>query len=480
MENNLKKKTVVGMVWSTFQRFGKMGIAFIANLVMARLLTPEDYGAIGILMIFISLSIIFVDAGFGNALIQKTKPIQEDYSTIFYFNLIVSVVLFLILFITAPIIARFYDMVLLCDLLRVLSLVLIINALSLIQDCRLRKEMNFKMLSIATIVSAILGAFSGIYAAKIGYGVWSLVIYNLVEAFTRTIILWVLCRWFPSLCFSWTSLRQLFGFGGFLLANNILFTLRRNGIAIFMGKLYQATDLGYYSQAKKLEEVPVTAIQTIIGQVTFPLFASVKEYANQLKTVQRKGNILLAFLCIPLMSLLFLLAHDLIIALYTEKWEAAIPYFQVLCVCGIFVSLQEVNANVINALGHSGLYFKWSVIKTALLFGLLYAGSFMGISGMLLAWCIQNFIAYLINAILSGKYTLYGLFQQIKDLLPIVGITVLCMVVLLIYGQLFHCNIWLNIIIHVILFASLYLGGFFFLKKDYLTEFFEAVKVIKK
>lgn len=479
MENNLKKKTVVGMIWSTFQRFGKMGIAFIANLVMARLLTPDDYGAIGILMIFISLSMIFIDAGFGNALIQKSKPTEEDYSTIFYFNLIVSGAIFLVFFFTAPVIATFYNMDLLCDLLRVLSLVLVINALSLIQDCRLRKEMNFKVLSIATVVSAIIGAAFGIYTAYIGYGVWSLVIYNIVESLTRAIILWVLCHWMPILCFSWNSLKQLFRYGGFLLANSFLFTLRRNGIAIFMGKLYPASDLGYYSQAKKLEEVPVTAVQSIIGQVTFPLFSSIKDNVAQLKAVQRKGNILLAFLCIPLMALLIVLARDLIIGLFTEKWGAAIPYFQVLCVCGIFVSLQEVNANVITALGYSGLYFKWSIVKTVLLFILLFAGSFIGISGMLLAWCIQNLLAYLINAVLSGKYTSYSFWRQGKDLLPILSISIISMVAIRLFCQYIQFDVWINVIIQTALFCVLYFGGFYLLKRDYLMDFLKALKVIK-
>lgn len=480
MEENLKKKTVVGMMWSSVQRFGRMGIAFVANLVMARLLTPDDYGAIGILMIFIALSMIFIDAGFGNALIQKDKPTEEDYSTIFYFNLIISGVIFLILFLTAPVIAIFYNMDLLCDLLRVLSLVLIINALSLIQDCRLRKDMNFKVLSIATVVSATIGAAVGIFTAYIEFGVWSLVIYSIVESLTRAIILWVLCRWMPILCFSWTSLRQLFRYGGFLLANSFLFTLRRNGVAIFMGKLYPASDLGYYSQAKKLEEVPVTAAQSIIGQVTFPLFASVKDNSSQLEAVQRKGNILLAFLCIPLMSLLFVLAQDLIVGLYTEKWIAAVPYFQVLCVCGIFVSLQEVNANVITALGYSGLYFKWSIIKTVLLFVLLYAGSFMGISGMLLAWCLQNFLAYLINAILSGRFTSYNLWLQGKDILPIFGISIISMIAIRLFCQYIQFDVWINVIIQTALFCVLYFGGFFLMKRDYLMRFLEVLKVINK
>ena len=220
MEKNLKKKTVVGMMWSTIQRFGKMGIAFIANLVMARLLSPEDYGAIGILMIFIALSMVFIDAGFGNALIQKTNPTKEDYSTIFYFNLSISGTIFLVLFFIAPAIAKFYNMHILCNLLRALCAVLLLNALSLIQDCRLRKEMNFKILSIATIVSATFGAFAGIYTAYIGYGVWSLVIYNLVEAATRTIILWIMCRWLPDFCFSIDS--SLISFTLFTLSKYVL------------------------------------------------------------------------------------------------------------------------------------------------------------------------------------------------------------------------------------------------------------------
>jgi len=480
MERNLKKKTIVGIAWSTFQRFGKLGMAFIANLVMARLLTPEDYGAIGILMIFISLSMVFIDAGFGNALIQKTKPTKEDYTTIFYFNIITAVIFSLILFFFAPLIAKFYEMDSLSDLLRVLSFVLIINSLSIIQDCKLRKELNFKLLAIATLMSAFFGAVSGIYTAYIGYGVWSLVIYYFVETTIRSLLLWVFCRWYPSFIFSLDSLRELFRFGGFLLANSFLFTLRQSGIAMVIGKMYSASDLGYYSQAKKLQDVPVTAIRTVIGQVTFPLFATVKDNVNQLKTAQKKGNLLLAFICIPLMALFFVLAHDLIIGLYSEKWAGAIPYFQILCICGIFVSLQEVNANVINALGHSGLHFKWSIVKTVILFSLLYAGSFIGIRGLLLAWCIQNILAYLINAVLSGQFTSYSAWQQIKDLIPIIGISLLCVVILLLFSQFVQFNLWINIIIQTILFGTLYLFSFRFLRSDYLLVFFEAVKTIKK
>ena len=480
MENNLKKKTVVGMVWSTIQRFGKMGIAFIANLVMARLLTPEDYGAIGILMVFIALSMVFIDAGFGNALIQKTNPTKEDYSTIFYFNLIISCSIFLVLFFSAPYIAFFYNMEMLSDLLRVLSLVLILNALSLIQDCRLRKELNFKVLSIATIVSATIGAIAGIYAAVIGYGVWSLVIYNLVEAFVRTVVLWTFCRWWPTLCFSWNSIKELFGYGGFLLANSLLFTLRRNAIAMFMGKLYHASDLGNYAQAKKLEEVPVSAVQNIIGQVTFPLFASVKNNSQQLKIVQKKGNILLAFLCVPLMVLLALLSHNLIVGLFTEKWIEAVPYFQVLCACGIFVSLQEINANVITALGHSALYFKWSVAKTVILFVFLFAGTIIGIYGMLLAWFLQNVLAYLINAVLSGKYTSYSLWEQTKDLMPVYAVSGISGISVWLISSIVHLDMWIDLVVQPILFSILYVGGFFWLKKDYIIDFKDAVRMIKK
>ena len=480
MKDSLKRKTVVGTLWSSFQKFGKMGISFIANLIMARLLTPEDYGTIGMLMVFISLSIVFIDSGFGNALIQKSNPTVDDYSTIFYFNLMVSVFLYLILFFSAPAIARFYNMEILCKLLRILSTVLIINALSLIQDCRLRKEMSFKLLSIRTVVSALLGAGAGIYCAINGLGVWSLVIYNLVEALSRTIMLWLIGRWVPKLVFSWKSLKELFSFGGFLLANSLLFTLRRTSIPLFIGKLYSASDLGYYSQAKKLEDIPVSSLQHVIGQVTFPLFSTLKNSSEQMKTAQRKGNLLLAFLCIPLMTLFIVLAKDLIVLLYTEKWVASIPYFQVLCICGIFVSLQETNANVINALGYSRLYFIWSIVKTVVLFVFLFIGSYFGIYGMLMAWCLQNIIAYVINAVLSGKYTKYGLGMQMKDLLPIFCISIISGVLIWLFGQYIKMNILLNIITQTLLFVLLYLCGFHLFKSDYLADFFSTIKVIKK
>ena len=256
--------------------------------------------------------------------------------------------------------------------------------------------------------------------------------------------------------------------------------MRRTSIPLFIGKLYSASDLGYYSQAKKLEDIPVSSLQHVIGQVTFPLFSTLKNSSEQMKTAQRKGNLLLAFLCIPLMTLFIVLAKDLIVLLYTEKWVASIPYFQVLCICGIFVSLQETNANVINALGYSRLYFIWSIVKTVVLFVFLFIGSYFGIYGMLMAWCLQNIIAYVINAVLSGKYTKYGLGMQMKDLLPIFCISIISGVLIWLFGQYIKMNILLNIITQTLLFVLLYLCGFHLFKSDYLADFFSTIKVIKK
>lgn len=470
MEGNLKNKAISGVFWSSLQRFGKMGIAFIVNLIMARLLMPEDYGAIGILMVFISLSLVFIDSGFANALIQRPSPTERDYSTIFFFNIAVSGGLYVILYLTAPYIASFYNNALLVDLLRVIGLVLIVDALAIIQDCRMRKQMNFKMLSIASITAAIIGGIVGIVCAYNGAGVWSLVIYSMTESTARAVILWAICRWFPSFTFSKDSLKTLFAFGGFLLANSLLVTLRRNAMAIVLGKLYTARDLGMYSQAKKLEDVPVTSTSAIIGQVTFPLFSKIQDNSDSLKNVQRKSLSAIAFITIPLLLLIMVIAKPLIVFLYTEKWAEAAPYLQILCFVGIFASLQEVSANVTNAMGASRLFFMWSFIKTVFFAVLIYGGSFFGIRGLLAALVINELASYVINALLAAKFSHYTLWEQIRDFSPIAIASLIASTVSWIVCRMIDGNL-ITLIVTAVVFVITYFASYYIIDRKTLKEY---------
>lgn len=469
MEENLKHKTVVSTVWASIQQFGKLGISFISNIVLARLLMPEDYGTVGMLAIFMAIAVVFVDSGLGNALIQRKNTSEVDYSTIFFFNLGMSVFLYFVLYFAAPFIARFYETEVLCKMLRIYGLMLIINSFSIIQNARLRKQLSFKALTTSTLIAATVSTLAGIFLAYKGFGVWSLVAMYLIEAVVRVSILWIQCKWLPQLVFSFNSLKTLFKFGGFLLANSLLFTVRRNILSLVLGKLYTARDLGMYIQAKKLEDIPITSISSIIEQVSFPVFSKLQDDMDRFKQMQRRSLRLLAFLCFPLMFLIMVISEPVIVFLYTDKWIEAVPYLQVLCFMGIFVCLQAVNANVVNAMGRSGLYFKWSVFKTIIMFSLIWIGHYWGIIGLLGSLVLYHFIVYVINAILASRYTQYTLWQQLKDLVPIALSSGLIAVAVWFVRYLIHNNFAL-ITVQSLVFIVLYLFVYSLLDKSMLTE----------
>ena len=321
MASDLKKKTLSGMIWSFVQRFGTMAISFVSNIVLARLLTPDDYGTIGMLMIFIAVANTFVDGGFGSALIQKKEPTKEDYSTIFWWNMFLSVVLYGLLFIGAPAVARFYNLPLLCDVLRVQGFVLIVNALSIIQQNQLRKQLKFKRLAMVTVISATLSAGIAIILAYMGWGVWALVAQQLMLSGFTAILLWVLNKWYPSLVFSKESFKQLFGFGGFILLSNLINTFCDNIQGILLGKFFNPAALGYYTQARKLEEVATTSISGVINQVAYPVLSVFQYDINGLITALKKFIQCIAFIVFPLMLLLIIIAKPTIILLYSDKFS---------------------------------------------------------------------------------------------------------------------------------------------------------------
>ena len=272
-QGSLKSKTIAGVFWSAFQKFGTMAISFAANIVLARILSPDDFGCIGMLAIFITLSTTFIDGGFGSALIQKKEPTEDDYSTIFYWNMMLAVILYGTLFLTAPLIARFYNVPLLSSVLRVEGVILIINALSIIQNNRLRKQLKFKKLALIDISSATLSIAISITLASKGCGIWALVAQQLLLSSFSTLFLWIFGRWHPRLVFSFSSFKELFNFGFFILIANLVNTFCNNIQGLLIGKIYNSSTMGYYSQGKKLEELSSTSISNVVDRVAFPILA---------------------------------------------------------------------------------------------------------------------------------------------------------------------------------------------------------------
>lgn len=458
MQENLKKKTVSGMIWSALQRFGTMGISFVSNIVLARLLTPDDYGCIGMLAIFITVSNTFVDGGFGSALIQKKEPTQKDYSTIFWLNLFISVVIYGILYISAPAVSRFYDIPLLSSVLRVQGIVLIINALNIVQTNQLRKSINFKRLAVIYIVSQIVGAVCAIVLAYMGWGVWALVAQQIIASSITSVILWVMNRWLPQLCFSFDSFKQLFSFGGFILASNLINTFCNNVQGLLIGKFFNPAILGYYTQAYKLEDVASHSISSVVEQVAYPVFSKVQSDNDGLKNVIYRLILSIAYVTFPMMLILVLIAEPLIGLLYGEKWLPSVPYFQIICIGGIAVCLQGVTYLAIASIGKSKELFLWTIIKRGLGMILLIAGMVLfGMNGLLWGFVLSCWSVTFINAYLVSKYIKYGLWQQIKDVLPIILISSMVFIITLVIANKLTLGGYMYIVLVLLIYISMYL-----------------------
>ena len=305
-ERSLKQKAASGMVWTALQKYSTMFIQFISGIVLARLLTPYDYGCIGMLSIFMVLAEAFIDGGFGSALIQKKQPTQEDYSTIFWWNIAMAFVMYAILFISAPFIAKFYDIPLLCDVLRVQGMVLFIYAFNIVQRNQLKKKLNFKVLSIVTIVTSIISLIVTICLAYKGFGVWALVSQNLITAAIPAIVFWFFIKWRPIKVFSWQSFKELFGFGFYMFLTHLINQFCSKLSRLLIGKLYSPATLGYFSKAAGTEELASRSISSVMTQVTYPLYVQVQDNKVALGNMVKRLTMTLSYVTFPLMFILIL------------------------------------------------------------------------------------------------------------------------------------------------------------------------------
>lgn len=420
------------MIWTTIQRFAGMGISFISSIILARLLMPEDYGAIGMLTIFMLVAQSFLDSGFGAALIQKKRPTQEDYSTVFWFNLAMSIVLYMILYVSAPFIASFYRMSVLCDVLRVQALVLIISALTIVQANQLRKTFQFRKIAIVTLFTSVVSLAVTIWMAYSGYGVWSLVVQGILNSLIPSIIYWFTNKWYPRLLFSINSFKELFSFGGYMFLVHLINEFCNNIQGLLIGRFFDAATMGYYSKARGTEKLASNTITEALKQVTFPLYAELQNDKERLIVAIKKITQIISFFTFPLMLLLIVLAKPLFILLYSDRWIDSIPYFQILCLAGIPACLQSVNLQAIAAIGKSKVSFEWTLIKRGIGIFLMICGLYIwGMWGLLVGMVLSIWIMYLINVYLVAKYIGYNLIQQLLDLLPTFSVSILSCIVAL-------------------------------------------------
>lgn len=466
-QKNLKQKAASGMVWTALQKYSTMFIQFISGIILARLLTPYDYGCIGMLSIFMALAEIFIDGGFGSALIQKKQPTQEDYSTIFWWNLGMALLMYAILFVSAPAIARFYNIPLLSDVLRVQGLVLFIYAFNIVQRNQLKKRLNFKLLSIVTITTSVTSLVVTIFMAYKGFGVWALVTQNLISAAIPAIVFWFFVKWRPICIFSVLSFKELFGFGVYMFLTHLVNKFGAKLSQLLIGKIYSPATLGYFTKAANTESLASHSISSIMTQITYPLYAQIQDDKNALGGVIKRLTSTIAYITFPIMFVLMLTAKPVFILLYSERWVASIPYFQVLCLVGLAECLQSVNTQSIAAIGKSKTMFVWTLLKRSLGILLVVGGLFLwGMKGLLIGYVLYNWFCYFVNIGLVSKYIGYHWKRQLLDLLPMGLASVLIAVVCYFGIGYFNLNIYVDGVLKLVLYIILYLCWSFIFKPD--------------
>ena len=453
-KDNLKQKAASGMIWTAIQRYSKLAISFISGIILARLLMPEDYGAIGMLAIFMSLAEVFIDAGFGSALIQKKNPTQTDY-----FNLGMAVILYVVLFFSAPAIATFYRMPILCKVLRVQGLILFIYAFNIIQRNQIRKNLRFKKLSRITITSSIISLIVTVVMAYMGLGVWALVAQNFVAALVPCIFFWVTTDWRPTWEYSWASFKELFSFGFYMFLTHLLTTFSQRITGLLVGRWYDPATMGYYTKASTTSKYATLSVSGVMIQTTYPLYASVQDDKERLANMVKRITSTLAYITVPMLSLLILIAKPMFVLLYSDRWLSCVPYFQILCIGGMAGCLQAVNQQTIAAIGKSKVFFVWTVVKQSIGIALQVVGLIVwGIWGLLVGKVLASWFSYFVNISLVSKHVGYKNFQQLKDLSPIFIVSAVAILAGYFGSSLLGWSLYPDGIVKALIFIAVYLG----------------------
>lgn len=470
-QDNLKHKTTAGVFWITAQRFSQVIVNFVSGIILARLLSPEDYGLIGMLSIFMLISGMFIDGGFGFAIIQKKRPTQEDYSTVFFWNLGLAIFLYIVLYVSAPAIASFYHVPLLCKVLRVIGVVLIINALRAIHENMLNKQFQFRKLAITSVASSIISLVSTIWLAYKGLGVWALVAQNLILQTIPMAVYWFTNNWIPKLVFSLKSFKELFSFGFYMLMNGLMVTIVNNIQGLLIGRLYNPALMGYYSKAHSTETLASTTISQAVTQVTFPMYSELQDQIDRMKVVIKRLTTTMAFVCFPMLFILILVAKPLFVLLYSSKWLESIPYFQFLCISGLAISLGGINTRPIAAIGKSKVLFYWGIVKQTLSIALIVGGLMIaGIWGMLSGMVIKSWVVYFINCYLVAKYIGYGIKEQLLDLFPIFIMSILAYIIAYLCGVVSHWNMYFVAALQFVIYMGIYCVSTFIYKKELFRD----------
>ncbi|MBC6610606.1 lipopolysaccharide biosynthesis protein [Hymenobacter sp. BT507] len=483
-EKTLKDRAAVSMVWLTGERFGNLLSDFLISVFLARILGPSEFGLIAMVAVFIALLQPFTDAGLGSALLRKKDATPADYDTVFWSNLGLSGAAYAIVFACAPLVAQFYKQPLLTDIIRVLGIGLVLNSLSVVQNIRLTKLLDFRTISLRSLVSNILSGGIGLYLAYHGWSYWALVVRQLLNAMITNVLYWAARSWFPSFTFSTASFRDFFGFGSKLLLSSLLDTGFRNVYPLLIGKFYSASALGFYNRAVNLKDIPQTLVSQVTSKVSYPVLIELQDDPPRLAQAYKRLMQLVSFAYFPLLMGLMGLSKSVILVLFTDKWASAIPLLQGLAFVGLLYPIHALNLNILTLKKRSDLFLTLEIIKKALTVVCLLLTYRWGVMGLIYGQIALSFVALIINTHYSKRLIAYGFAHQLRDLLPSFC-TALAMGVALLWGsEQLQIFTWWTLLLWVVVGGVIYLTlSVIFNRKnllylyDFSREKFQAMRV---
>lgn len=477
-EGNLKSKTKKGLYWKFLDQFFNYGMQFVVGIVMARLLSPSDYGITALPAVFMAVAGVFIEGGFSSALVRKKDLTNKDLSTAFYYSIILGLLCYAILFFTAPFIAEFYNTPVLTPLIRVTALSFIWGPLNTPQDVILQQRLDFKTPARISIINKIVASIVGITTAYLGFGLWALVVAGLTSSFLGFVQTWFAVRWLPTEKWNKESFHYLWGYGNKLILTNLINTLYGNIGPAFIGKFGSTKDLGNYNRAKGYAAIPSSNVTGVLLSVTFPVLSKMQEDNDRLEHIYRKMIKVSSFIVFPMMCLLAALARPLVIIMITAKWEACIILLQILCFSYMLQPVQILNVNLLQVKGRTDLTLRLEIVKKTVGTIVMIVAIMQGVIAFCLADVLMGLFALVLNTYYTGKIINVGYIKQMKDLSPIL---VLCAVmfgaVLLVNS--FITSLWLQLIIGGLVGCAIYIGGAFAFKFDELEDVKYLLKIKK-
>ena len=475
MSNNIKTKTIKGFIWRFSERILAQLVSFVVSVILARILLLEEYGIVAIVNVFITIANVFVTSGFGTALIQKKDADDLDFNTVLYFSLALSFLFYLILFFSAPIVAKIYDSPLIIPVLRVMGIRLPISSISSIQQAIVSKKMIFKNFFFATIIGTIISAVAGIILAVKGFGVWALVAQNLINLFIDTLVLAILVKWLPKLMFSWERFKQLFSYSSKILMASLLGTICDKLRSLIIGAKYSKTDLAFYNKGEQLPNLISDNINSSLDSVLFSALSKIQDDKEQIKKAVRRSIRLGSFILFPLMFGLGIVADKVIIILLTEKWANSIIFVRFLCLACLWGVINSINIQAIKAVGRSDIVLKLEFIKKPLYLLIIIICSFISPLAIAIGSSIYSFLVFFINSFPNKKLINYSFFEQVKDIFIYLTMCIIMSFIVFLVG-LINLNIYLLLLLQILVGVSIYVGLAFLFKCD---DFFYLINILK-